>query len=481
MGKREKEKAAARAAAAATTPASESPVAPAKKPVPNAIAPGQTAPGRVAVGMAAQLFEAGQLELAESTCRAVLSGSPDDPDATHLLGIIQGELGRLAEAVITLERAVALCPGHPAAWLNLGITRMRVSATDGEECFRKVLEIDPSNAAARGNLATVLEKTGRLGEAEHELRVLLRDNPRDTVALGWLARVARLRGQFATEVRALKALLGLEPDNPKVPPVLRRAYFLWYYAVDKDVEKSLEVLTEWLAYAPDDPVALHMHASRAAGGATPDRASPGYVESHFDEFADSFDSVLTKLGYRAPEIVRDLLAKVVPVPAANLDIVDIGCGTGRLGPLILGWKKTLVGVDLSQKMLDRAGELKVYESLCHADVTPFLTERPKSFNVAVCVDTLVYFGDLGALFRATFETLRDDGWFLGTVEELDSAATEPQYKLHGGGRYAHKEAYLREVLAKSGFGTAEVTRVELRLELGVPVHGFAFAARRAQA
>jgi len=430
--------------------------------------------------MAAQLFEAGQLELAESTCRAVLASSPADPDATHLLGVIQAERGMVADAVGTLTRAVELCPSHPAMWLNLGITRMRLSPTDGEECFRKVLEIDPSNGAARGNLATVLEKTGRLGEAEQQLRLLLTENPNDIVALGWLARVARLRSQFATEVRALKALLALEPTNQKAPPVLRRAYFLWYYAVDKDIEKSRSVLEEWLAYAPDDPVARHMHASRSGGAAAPpDRASAAYVENHFDEFADSFDSVLTKLEYRAPQIVGDLLAKVVPTPAADLDIVDIGCGTGLLGPLIVGWKRNLVGVDLSQKMLDRAQEHNVYDSLCHTDVTPFLSERSSTFDVAMCVDTLVYFGDLGPLFVTTHEALRTGGWFLGTVEELAPDSPEEAYKLHEGGRYAHKEAYLRAILERAGFEAPDITRVVLRLELDKPVHGLAFAARRA--
>jgi predicted TPR repeat methyltransferase len=478
MGKREKEKAAARAAALVLKGSDGEPARVNAPSAPSAIAPGQTAPGRVAVGMAAQLMEAGQLELAESTCRAVLASSPSDPDALHLLGVVLGQRGAIADAVKPLERAVTLAPGNPSAWLNLGILLIDSAPSRAEACFRNVLQIAPDSVPARGNLATVLEKAGRLSEAEHELTLLLKANPNDTAALRLLAKVSRLGRKFESEVRALRTLLALQATDEKLPGVLGRAYFLWYDSVDTDIDKSLEVLTEWLAFAPEDPVARHMHASRA-GGAVPERASAEYVEHHFDEFAASFDTVLTKLEYRAPEIVRDLLAKAVPEPAQNLDIVDIGCGTGRLGPLIVGWKKNLIGVDLSQKMLDRAEELKVYESLCHADVTSFLAERHETYDIAVCVDTLVYFGDLTALFGVTHDALRSGAWFLGTIEELDADAAEEAFKLHHGGRYAHKKAYLRAALERAGFAAPEITQVVLRLEFQKPVHGLAFAARRA--
>ena len=45
--------------------------------------------------------------------------------------------------------------------------------------------------------------------------------------------------------------------------------------------------------------------------------------------------------------------------SGSLDVLDAGCGTGLCGPLVAPYKRRLVGVDLSERMLDRARDRNV--------------------------------------------------------------------------------------------------------------------------
>jgi predicted TPR repeat methyltransferase len=413
---------------------------------------------------------------AESKCHHILEAFPSSSDAHHLLGVLLGERGETEGASTALERAVKLAPMHAAAWMNLGVIVMKSAPSRAEACFRRVLQLEPQSIPGRGNLATLLHQTGRYSEAVEQLGLILKKTPNDPGALQLLARVEHMRGNFEIETRLIRTLMRLVPNDAALAPNLSRAYFLWYDSVDQEPEKAIRVLEEWLAFEPDAPVARHMHAALTARDA-PARATAEYVEQHFDAFAETFDTVLSSLGYRAPEVMRDLLARTIGSARSELDFVDIGCGTGRLGPLVTAWKRNLVGVDLSVKMLDIARKREVYDGLVHADVVAYLESCTATFDVAACLDTLIYFGDISRFLAATRRALRIDGTLLGTVEALEEEHREP-YHLHAGGRYAHKKSYVAQALEASGFSLKEVFTDTVRTEHKQPVPGLFFVARR---
>jgi trans-aconitate 2-methyltransferase len=71
----------------------------------------------------------------------------------------------------------------------------------------------------------------------------------------------------------------------------------------------------------------------------------------------------------------DLLAQVPDAVAG--DIVDLGCGTGAVGPALRArfGRARLVGVDTSPSMLDKATGLGVYDHLAKADLTDWQTDN----------------------------------------------------------------------------------------------------------
>jgi predicted TPR repeat methyltransferase len=220
-----------------------------------------------------------------------------------------------------------------------------------------------------------------------------------------------------------------------------------------------------------------------SGENIPLRASDSYVESTFDNFAESFDAKLGKLAYRAPDLVADALASACPEPGGNLVALDAGCGTGLCGPLIAPYVSRLTGVDLSGGMLAKARGRNAYDELVKAELTAYLLAHLAAFDLVISADTLVYFGSLQEVLAAAHGALRSGGLLIFTVEAMpdepcQKAANGEGYRINPHGRYSHGSGYLREALLSAGFAILGMEPAILRNEGGSPVTGFVVTARK---
>lgn len=431
-----------------------------------------------ALAKAFELRQRGDLEGAEKTLRQLLRADPRVSPAFHLLGLVRFQRGDLKEAQELVERAVKLAPNDVDAWRNLGnICVDRGSPERAEECFRVVLRLHPQDVAARGQMALILEESGRVEEAIGELRILLRMAPNELDAMRILARLLRQTKQHGEEVIVARELMRRCPHDPALKPALARSYFLWFDSVDRDKDKALSVLKEWLTFDPSDPIAQHMMAALSGDNAPP-RASDQYVERHFDEFAATFDDVLDSLGYCGPKLIEDAIRAVDPEPRGAYVVADLGCGTGKSVPIVRPWARTLIGVDLSSKMLELAQRRGGYDELVHAELSVFLAGRTAALDLAICADTLIYFGELTQLFKKIAGALRPGGRFFATAELLESESTP--YRLFEGGRYTHSRGYLTKTLEEAGLVVEQIASGRLRVEYGNPVNALVMTARRPQ-
>ncbi|MFX7785024.1 hypothetical protein ABTJ92_22640, partial [Acinetobacter baumannii] len=72
-----------------------------------------------------------------------------------------------------------------------------------------------------------------------------------------------------------------------------------------------EAYRAWLASEPDNPIAAHMLAACSQLD-VPTRASDRYLESHFDRYAETFETnLLHSLGYRGPSLIGQGVALVM--------------------------------------------------------------------------------------------------------------------------------------------------------------------------
>jgi hypothetical protein len=151
-------------------------------------------------------LSAGEIEETERACAAALAARPDDAEALHLLGVVAfrrgdgagasalmeqalaagadagvnrdlcelyRQLGRLEEARLQGERAVARAADDPDAHYNLGIVHYDRGDIDAAVAtLRRAVALRPEHAGAHFELAEALLIDGRLREgfAEYEWR-----------------------------------------------------------------------------------------------------------------------------------------------------------------------------------------------------------------------------------------------------------------------------------------------------------------------
>ncbi|PTL82731.1 class I SAM-dependent methyltransferase [Vitiosangium sp. GDMCC 1.1324] len=218
--------------------------------------------------------------------------------------------------------------------------------------------------------------------------------------------------------------------------------------------------------AQRNEVVAYLEAAET-GSAPPERSSDAYVTALFDVYAPSFDDSLRGfLAYRAPERLMDAVRAALG-GRRELDVLDLGCGTGLAGPLLRPLARRLEGIDLSTGMLAKASERGVYDALRAGEITSELGAATTLHDLIVAVDVLVYFGALEVLFERAARRLAPGGLFAFTVEK----GTEPGYRLQPSARYAHHLDYVRSCAHAAGLRAVVEHEDTLRRQAGQPVIG----------
>jgi predicted O-linked N-acetylglucosamine transferase (SPINDLY family) len=132
---------------------------------------------------AVAFFQAGKRGEAELACERLLARSIDDQDALLLLAEIHLSTGRLASAIVRLQRLVELRPADAATHRRLGSALLSDRrAADAADCLRKAVGIDPANARAHNNLGQALLQLGKLEAAIECFAQALRLDPAYAIA-----------------------------------------------------------------------------------------------------------------------------------------------------------------------------------------------------------------------------------------------------------------------------------------------------------
>ena len=78
------------------------------------------------------------------------------------------------------------------------------------------------------------------------------------------------------------------------------------------------------------------------------------LASSYDEWADDYDHDMLRLGYATPAVAAGFVGRHVPLGGT---VLDAGAGTGMFGSIlrVLAYED-LVGIDISERMLEKASE-----------------------------------------------------------------------------------------------------------------------------
>jgi predicted TPR repeat methyltransferase len=356
------------------------------------------------------------------------------PEVHNNLGLLHAASGDYAQAVAAYRRALALKPESPETWNNLGTVCFQDHQPDeAVRCFREALTRKPNDPDVLLNLGNVLLFQERPAEACTFFRLALRLRPDSSALLNNLALALTRLQKWDEAADAWQRSLTLNGSDPQTHRNLGRLFYN-----QGKFEKALPWYERLLAISPADADARLMIEALRRSTHVP-RVPADYVAGLYDGLAADFD-----LDPRAhsPEQLKAALA---PAPAArSLDILDLGCGTGMCGVQFRDWAKTLVGVDLSPKMLDKARARRLYDALIESDLLTPLQAAEGKYDLVLASDSLIFLGDLGPVFQAVRRALRPGGRFAFTVELLEGTG----YRMVPAVHFSHSRAYLRELSTK---------------------------------
>ncbi|HWX89747.1 MAG TPA: methyltransferase domain-containing protein, partial [Rhizomicrobium sp.] len=235
-----------------------------------------------------------------------------------------------------------------------------------------------------------------------------------------------------------------------------------------------------LDHDPDDSRGAGMLLAHLGMTSVPERTPEAQLLNIYDVRSRFWDRESTYFGHA---LVAEGLQKYAGT--ADLDILDIGCGTGLVGAQVRPLAARLDGVDISLAMLEKARDKKIYDRLDQADLVSFMSENSDSYDAILGAAALIHFGDLRAVFRAAALCLRDQGLFVFTLfsHERDQAdfAVASSEKLAQSGCYTHSADYVERLGPESGFSVEMLKNVVHEHDSdGNPVAGLLVVLRRGE-
>jgi predicted TPR repeat methyltransferase len=387
-------------------------------------------------------FALAQMDAAERCYRAAIRLEPRMAHVHYNLGVLLQQKRDLAGASRAFEAALVHQPHFPEALNNLGNVLMALREFPrAEKCYRDAIAINEKFFFAHHGLGVLLIEANRFDEALKSLRAAVQHNP--SYLDGWLelAECQRQLGDLDAAKNSADAALALDPQH-SVARYRRDLY----------------------------------------AGAQPETMPPELVTRMYASMSATFDEHLIKrLGYRTPAHIKSAIEPWLNQFASTHDkkprVIDLGCGTGLFGVEIRPLAAQLIGVDLSNAMLDAARARGIYDELVESDATSFLSGFTGTADLITAADVLIYVGGLGPLFTQVSARLSTGGAFAFSIETPDDLMES--FRIEASGRFAHSTQYIEQLAAMNSLSVIAREKKVLRSEDAQPVHGYLFVLGKA--
>jgi predicted TPR repeat methyltransferase len=405
--------------------------------------------------MGAVQAKEGEHASAIKSFRKALAIEPKYPDALNNLCRSLRQLGQWEQAISSYRKLLTLRPGDSTAYFELAGTLMETGDfAAAAAAYERSIALKPDFAQAHYSMGYALDCAGKANEAVVSYRNAIEVDQGFVDAYLAIGQSMASQGKFDMAISWFRDALRIAPDVAQAHYRLGRALHL---AGRRD--EAIAAYRQCLDLDPAHVEAQHFLA--AAGDRNTGQAPQAYIEGLFDAFAPQFERQLAgQLGYRAPEILSDMVTAFRRTETPVASGLDLGCGTGLSGEAFRTTCKTLVGIDLSEKMLAQARRKRIYDELLSGEVTEAIDRLSKTFDLFICADTVVYIGDLKALFSAVGRHARPGGLFALSTEHTEDGS----FTLRPSGRFAHSRNYVESCAAQSGFKLRDFRTGELRQE-----------------
>ncbi len=420
--------------------------------------------------------------------------NPQYAEACYNLSLALARQGLSEEAVKRLEEVLHFEPNHEQAHNSLAyLLQLQGDFDQAIRLYRKAVEISPENVFAHHNLGViltdkceyeegishfkkVLEFEPRHVEALHNLGAIFLLQKKTTEALACFLRLTELSkdfdayynvgviysglGRLKDAIVYFNNALEISPDSFPVHVNLGAVYLQ-----RREFERAREHYLKALQLEPDNEAISYILAAIEQKGIK-NKAPAAYLKELFDQYAPYFDRHLGVLDYKVPQLLFDAVQNVLGDKVPPLTVLDLGCGTGLSGDKFLPIANRIIGIDISEKMLEVARSKNIYADLRLASIDEAILEF-SNIDVIIAADSLVYFGDLGDIFAKCRSVLKPGGIFAFTLE---LAETYP-YVLERSARFAHSDGYIKELAEQNNFVILQASNVALRKQDNCVING----------
>jgi len=165
------------------------------------------------------------------------------------------------------------------------------------------------------------------------------------------------------------------------------------------------------------------------------------IPAAYDAIADWYDrSIRERTLLSASDRIASALFETIS-DVDGLYLCDLACGQGHMARQLARRGARMVGVDLSQKLLEiaqrdeDAGPLGIV--YCHDDAQSLSSLGDTLFDGVVCNLALMDIPDLAATLRSAQRILRPGGWFAAAI-------THPCFQIPPGRRYDDEGFWLSD-------------------------------------
>lgn len=157
--------------------------------------------------------QAGHLDRARQCYQLALAQQPQNPDALHLIGVIEYSQGHHGRAIERIEQSLTVNPNQPAAHLNLGNAFRASGQLEAALVqYDSALALQPEYANAAVAKAVVLDELDRWSESLVWSEKALRVQGNSAVAYFNRGNGYRKRGQWVQAVSDYDRALSLHPE-----------------------------------------------------------------------------------------------------------------------------------------------------------------------------------------------------------------------------------------------------------------------------
>jgi tetratricopeptide (TPR) repeat protein len=151
---------------------------------------------------------------AETALRRAAVLDPRNAHVRYQLSEVLNTAGRLKEAIAAATEASELEAGNPRRLVHLA--RLLIKAHDlvaAEVVQRRAVEAEPADIVSRVVLSDILAMLGRREDALVEAKIAVEQQPNSAHALGHLAHVTQLLGNFGLSEKIYRRAVELAPES----------------------------------------------------------------------------------------------------------------------------------------------------------------------------------------------------------------------------------------------------------------------------